>query len=268
MISEAPADFSRTSVRSLLIFALIGGFLAAISMMMVKAANGPAYWYAVIFLGFLCAIPLAWAMRQCFLAGTSLRQLLAPWPDRSDWPAALVILPLYILLSGLGLLEAQWFSKLWSELAPPKNPLTPSAGLYTFQIVFMVAVTLLEEIVFRGVILRRWACKWGVPRALLFSSLLCGLCVFSLESAVLGYFLGLLYLRSGSLWLPIAVHAVWSFQAMFLPYQLSNLGGWPAGLAYFFSGAILLWLMRSLYLPRLPLALPSIPLTRTISISV
>jgi membrane protease YdiL (CAAX protease family) len=87
-------------------------------------------------------------------------------------------------------------------------------------LIFMCGIApFFEEFVFRGVMLPRWAGKFGVNRALLGTS-----AVFAVvHTDPLGAFLfavcmGVLYLRTQSLWLPILCHAV------------NNLLAWGVGL--------------------------------------
>jgi membrane protease YdiL (CAAX protease family) len=68
---------------------------------------------------------------------------------------------------------------------------------------------LVEEFLFRGLVLTRWGRKLGVRRGLLLSALLFGLLHISLQplgAFVLGLFAGLLYLRTRSLWTAVAAH--------------------------------------------------------------
>lgn len=93
-------------------------------------------------------------------------------------------------------------------------PLLPNAMSL---IVLCVTAPLLEEFVFRGLILHRWAHKYGVKSAIVGSSLLFGL----LHPDPLGAFLfgvgmSVLYLRSRSLILPILCHSAYNFTVWLL----------------------------------------------------
>ena len=67
-----------------------------------------------------------------------------------------------------------------------------------------------EELIFRGVLLQRWATKWGMPRALAASSVLFGLLHLNnpVGLTLFGFVMGLLYVRTRSLWVPIVCHAL------------------------------------------------------------
>ncbi|MGB7247349.1 MAG: type II CAAX endopeptidase family protein [Phormidesmis sp.] len=67
-----------------------------------------------------------------------------------------------------------------------------------------------EELVFRGILLQRWSAKWGLRWGLVASSMLFGLLHVNnpLGLTLFGLVMGLLYVRSRSLWVPIGCHAL------------------------------------------------------------
>lgn len=67
-----------------------------------------------------------------------------------------------------------------------------------------------EELIFRGVLLQRWATKWGMRRALVASSVLFGLLHTNnpVGLTLFGLVMGLLYVRTRSLWVPIVCHGL------------------------------------------------------------
>ena len=74
----------------------------------------------------------------------------------------------------------------------------------------VIAAALVEEVLWRGLVYQRWAHAWSAPVGALFAAAL----PFALmHGHVLGAFVfagvtTLLYLRTRSLWIPIAVHAL------------------------------------------------------------
>jgi hypothetical protein len=71
----------------------------------------------------------------------------------------------------------------------------------------VVIAPVLEEILFRGFLLNRWAFKWGTTRAILATSLAFGILHADvLGHTVFGLVMCLLYVRSGTLRLPIMAH--------------------------------------------------------------
>jgi membrane protease YdiL (CAAX protease family) len=89
----------------------------------------------------------------------------------------------------------------------------------------MIFIGISEEILFRGMLAREWAARLGWPAATLLSGVLFGLLhIFSAPVTgvlsvmnLIGFgiiFTALftaLYVRAGSLWLPIGFHAGWNF---------------------------------------------------------
>lgn len=84
--------------------------------------------------------------------------------------------------------------------------------LYDALMLFLLVVyaPISEELVFRGILLQRWATKWGVRWGLLWSSVLFG--ALHLNNPVgltlFGLVMGLLYLRTRSLWVPVVCHSL------------------------------------------------------------
>jgi hypothetical protein len=77
--------------------------------------------------------------------------------------------------------------------------------------------TLLEEFIFRGILLNRFAAKWGVTTAIIFSSVLFGLAHMSIYALALGtgwIFVCLLYIKTKSMLVPIAFHAMNNLEAL------------------------------------------------------
>lgn len=74
----------------------------------------------------------------------------------------------------------------------------------------LVYAPLVEELIFRGFLLQRWSMKWGLPWGLIASSVLFGLLHLNnpLGLALFGLVMGLLYVRTHSLWVPIACHSL------------------------------------------------------------
>ena len=73
----------------------------------------------------------------------------------------------------------------------------------------VILAPLLEEILFRGIILQRWSVKWSILSGIVFSSLVFGFLHFNFLGLFnFGLVMALLYLRTQSLLLPIMVHVL------------------------------------------------------------
>jgi membrane protease YdiL (CAAX protease family) len=126
-----------------------------------------------------------------------------------------------------------------------------------------VAAPFVEELFFRGILLHRWARRWGTVRAVVASSALFAV----LHGEWLGHFLfGVamcaLYLRTRTLWLPMLAHALSNFiVALFtLPDALHDVPSppdtleslraeWPTGVMALVAGVLLLWWYQRRYWP-------------------
>ncbi|MEL7144044.1 MAG: CPBP family intramembrane glutamic endopeptidase [Cyanobacteria bacterium J06573_11] len=82
------------------------------------------------------------------------------------------------------------------------------SGLMIFLLVVFAPVV--EELVFRGILLQRWATKWGLRVGIVGSSVVFGMLHFSnpVGLTLFGLVMALLYVRTQSLWVPMVCHAL------------------------------------------------------------
>jgi membrane protease YdiL (CAAX protease family) len=92
----------------------------------------------------------------------------------------------------------------------------------------IVLAPIIEEFLFRGFLLRRWAAKWSIPTGLVVSSLVfAAIHGFTAASAFIwGVVLGLLYLWTRNLLVPIGVHIAGNTIAV-LSNHIDHFLGWP-----------------------------------------
>lgn len=161
--------------------------------------------------GLACAMLIA-----ARAAGLSWRRVFGPRPAASDRPLVGVALPLAALsFAGVWLL----FLPL-SYLAPDyveRTLLEEGVGIFVpghrqaivaDVILLVIIAPVVEEVLFRGILLQRWSRKWGIRGGVIASSTLFAI----LHLGMLGAFLfalalSAIYMRTRSLWIPIAVHA-------------------------------------------------------------
>jgi uncharacterized protein len=90
------------------------------------------------------------------------------------------------------------------------NSLYPQ--IYDRLMLFLLLIysPLIEELIFRGFLLQRWSVKWGLRWGIVASSSLFGLLHLNnpLGLTLFGVVMGLLYVRSRSLWVPVACHSL------------------------------------------------------------
>lgn len=88
---------------------------------------------------------------------------------------------------------------------------TQLAQYFLLMLVLVVVAPITEEFIFRGVILHRWAVKWGAFWSIILSSLLFGAIhadVFWFSRAVGSIFIALFYIQTKNLLVPIILHAL------------------------------------------------------------
>jgi len=99
------------------------------------------------------------------------------------------------------------------------------ANVLTFLTIVVIA-PVVEEFVFRGVLLNRWAYKWGMPKAIALSSVIFGILHKEfLGHMFFGFVMCVLYVETKSLFVPIFMHAA------------NNAIAWGWGTADLFWGA-------------------------------
>ena len=132
-------------------------------------------------------------------------------------------------------------------------PLIPNVLSFISLVIF---APILEEVLFRGYLLRRWSHKWGVIRAIAFSSLIFGVAHPDIISAtIFGVAMCIVYLRSGSLIGPILFHAAWNLLFWLWEYYALMTKGldyrytleefqsdWPWGILWIFLSILFMYL--------------------------
>lgn len=82
------------------------------------------------------------------------------------------------------------------------------AGLPLLLVSLVILPPFVEELIFRGMLLERWAVKWRLGVAVVVQAVVFGLLhVDPVGAGVFGVVMALMYIRTRSLWVPIAMHA-------------------------------------------------------------
>ncbi len=89
-----------------------------------------------------------------------------------------------------------------------REPIVDSTGGYVYQFIMVVFIApIIGEFVFRGFLLQRFAAKWGTSIAMIIVSLLFAMLhVDFLGAALFSIVLSIVYIRTKSLLMPIAIH--------------------------------------------------------------
>ena len=156
---------------------------------------------------------LAWMLVSARRAGLSLRALLGPLPHADQWLDVGVAPALHLAFSGTLMLAAfSWlarFAPVWlGRLVGDKQAFdlggTPVLAQW---LLIAVLAPVVEELFFRGILLHRAVRHWGATRGLLATSLLFGaLHMNPVGIFAFGLLLGVLYLRTRSLWVTTFAH--------------------------------------------------------------
>ncbi len=259
-------DFSRVRARSLL-FILVGwlGLCWMGPAVFDEVLDGP--WQDALLYLALDVSLLAWLWWQCRRAGTTMAGLIGEVPrDPAAWRR--IWLTPVLLIFSMGCFFLLWLPLSWVwpgfvQTVVLEYPAVWEADhpgpslLEVFS--FVLSGPILEELIFRGVLLRRWASPGNEWRALLVSSFI--FAIFHIDpigAFAFGLVMGLLYAATGSLWVPIACHILnnaIAFALEFTPlidqeYNVAKFQSeWPLGLGCLLAGTAGLFFLRRWFVP-------------------
>ena len=168
-------------------------------------------WYVLLFLFLL------WPLRRI---GLTFRQLMGTTPDRSTvgWAfltavglVGVSVAAVYAVFVPLSLVAPDAVSSWLFEDPPVLYWRTGEHRWLANSILFaagVVAAPLVEEFLFRGLLLPAWIARMGEKAAVILTSL----CFGALHADILGGFIfagimAMAFLRTGRLWVPVLLHA-------------------------------------------------------------
>jgi uncharacterized protein len=166
-----------------------------------------------------------WIWYRCRQVKIDLRQIIGKsdrpvrWMEAIGLVFATQLFSISSILFCLGLLSYIFPSFTEQLLVSLKNSgvklATSNDSLLYRILMFLVLVVfapLTEELIFRGMILNRWAQKWNLPISIIATSILFGcLHINPIGIAMFAVIQSLLYLKTKTLWVPIATHAFNNF---------------------------------------------------------
>lgn len=149
-------------------------------------------------------------------AGLDWRRLFGAAPTRAELPLLTVIAPVILLTFAAAYAVFIPLSYIWPHfvtrhlLAPtPFADVTTIPQWIALVIAGCVFAPIVEETIFRGLLMQRWARRWGTPTGVILSSLLFAVLHDEwIGKIVFGVAMCALYLRTRRLWVPIAAHAI------------------------------------------------------------
>jgi membrane protease YdiL (CAAX protease family) len=195
--------FGSVRTRWLLLWALLGGALLSILGFAVAELTGTPVPDEL--LGILLYMPIvAWVLFVARRRSIDLRVMFR-WPRLGAFWWVVAGMLIVQLLFSIGAIT------LTQLVAPGLDDALEGVGqgnLVLALIGIVVVPPLVEETVFRGVLLERLSVKWRVGVAIVIAALLFGILhADPVGAGMFGVVTALLYLRTGSLWPGILIHA-------------------------------------------------------------
>ena len=214
-----PNPFEALRTRTFIPWMILGGLFLLVAVQLASLAtplnpDDPATG-EIAFMVSGYGVLLAWIVWVCRRSGISLRRLVGKLPAGHSWLPTLGLLAVTMLFS-IGSWEV--FAYALSLAAPgvleflleaiESTPDPPLAYQVAMTLVAVVFAPVIEEVLFRGILLNRWAVKWSVGTALVASSIAFGfLHANPVGITLVGLVAAVLYLKTGTLLVPIAFHA-------------------------------------------------------------
>lgn len=215
--------FLRLKVRSLLLRLFLISFVLGLGLGLIQVTKplnfNPQVLNLVLYIFVFGSLSL-WTLADFKRLGIHLNYVVGRLPNNHKWlpKVGLVILLILfsigsylVLLYLLSLVAPSLVDRILRDVAKTPIPQRTAPVLFNLlqAIVLVVVAPITEEFLFRGIILQCWASKWGIQAGLLGSSLLFGIGHANfLGLSMVGMVLGLLYIRTRSLIVPIACHAM------------------------------------------------------------
>jgi len=229
--SSVPSPFEKLRARGLLLQCMLGVVLVLVIARLVPGLIDKTPTDSGSFGLFYLGIGLVMAVRVR-LARLNVEQLFGPVPTTNTLRLTVVAIPLGVLsIAGFWILflplsfAAPDFVRTWAIDGMSRMEAHSLSAWIARTIIAVIVAPVVEEILFRGLLLQRWALRWGTMTGVILSS-----AVFAIgHIELLGHFvfgvaMAALYLRTRSLWVPIAAHALNNFivSVLTLPGEL-----WP-----------------------------------------
>ena len=156
-----------------------------------------------------------WIAYACRNSGADLGRLIGRVPPGFNWFPAVGLLATALVFSiGSWYVTAYLLSRLvpgtMEWLMTLETPVADSVVSHALSTIIVIVIApAVEEVLFRGILIGRWATKWRLRTAVVATALVFGILhVFNIVGATaLGLITALLYLQTGTLIVPIAFHA-------------------------------------------------------------
>ena len=208
--------FAQPIIRGFLLWILVG-VLASLGLIFLIAGglDGISPTTGVLGLQLLALLPLFWFLWKHFNQSLPIRYFFRLDFQPFSWANLLIIWMALIILSygieGLTNLVLAMVYPEYVEAVLSEQIIDPQSTIFFNGLTVILATVIgpiMEEFVFRGLLLQRLTIKYGRNVAILGSSFLFGILHFEswLSAAIFGVVMCLVFLVSRNLWIPIMLH--------------------------------------------------------------
>lgn len=200
-----PSVFASVRARWLVLFAIGGLAILFIFGALLSAVFGEDPTAGPIFAALFYVPLVLWAFFVQWRNKVRLRTLFALPRIGKYWWVVVGMVPVLLVFSlGASIVTASLFPS-YVENAE----IDTSTNALALAVTVAVIPPVVEELIFRGLLLERWATAWRLGTAIIVQAVFFGILhVDPIGAGVFGLVLALVYLRSRSLWPPIVMHAL------------------------------------------------------------
>lgn len=220
--AEPANPFENLRARTLIPWVILGSIvLAAVfyvfALLTPLDAGDPQTFEILVQLALYGALA-AWIVRACYHSNVGLRRLVGTLPAGYGGLSWVRLAGLLAATMAFSLGSAIVLAYALSTLAPGvleflveavSTEPDPAMGYQlAMAVIVVILAPVLEETLFRGILVNRWGHRWGVPTALIASSIAFGILHANpVGIGIVGVVASLLYLRTRTLIVPIVFHA-------------------------------------------------------------
>ncbi len=199
-----PSAFGSVRARWLILFGVVGTLLLFVAGAVVALFDNVDAVGSELFAALFYVPMVAWALFVQWRNKVRLKLLFArPRIGTYWWVVLGMVLALLVFSLGASMVTAALFP---DYVAGAEIDIGSNAVALALTIAVVPPVV--EELIFRGLLLERWAVKWRLGTAVVVQAVFFGILhVDPIGAGVFGVALALMYLRTRTLWVPIVMHA-------------------------------------------------------------
>jgi membrane protease YdiL (CAAX protease family) len=221
MVLESPTQsFNRLKVRGLALAFLVisiglGVILGIINPQLASPKN--ALFVPTVYILVMTLVCL-WVLQRCHHTRIDLKRIVGQLPERVQWLRLVGLVLAIILFSigsflisfyGLSFIAPSFVEATLNDESLAVRTTAPALQNLLMFLSMIIVAPITEEFLFRGIIMHRWAEKWGIFSSLIVSSIVFGfLHPNVIGLSMFGLVMGLLYIKTRTLLVPIFCHTL------------------------------------------------------------